>query len=210
MRWPQVAPWIVAASVALMLRVLWGGWSECQTAAHELAAARPYQAVIHYERAVRWYLPGSPYVDRAADALQDVAESAETAGDRELALFAWRGLRSAAYATRSFYQPLSRHIAHSEARIAELMAADPAATWPDRSLDPGERTRRIAENLQQHTDPATAWVVVLELGFVAWLVSGGALAWRLGRAGRRRRTTWILIGTTATGYGLWILGMALA
>ncbi len=202
-------PMILAAFVlaALVLRVLWGGRIECARAADEMDAQRPYQAVLHYERAVRWYLPGSPYVHRASDALWSMGEAAEEAGDRELALFAFRGLRGAAYATRSFYQPLGGRIAAAEERIAALMVVDPAAAWPDPALSEPERHAVILDNLQQHTDPSTGWVIALEIGFVAWLGGAGALAWRMGRQGNRRRTTLWLTGAVIGGYALWIVGM---
>jgi hypothetical protein len=203
----NLAIWGAVIAAVLLLRVLWGGRAECGRAAEELDAGRPYQAVLHYERAVRWYLPGSPYVGRAADELWAMGEAADAAGDAELALFAFRGLRGAAYATRSFYQPLSSRIEAAELRIAELMVADPAARWPDRTLGEEARRAEVLANLQQHTDPATGWVIALEVGFVAWLGAGGALAWRLGRGGNRRRTTLWLAATFASGYALWIVGM---
>lgn len=206
----SAAPWIAVACVALLLRVLVGGWTECRAAREELRQERPFQAVVHYERAVRWYLPGNPFVRQAADAMEDMANEAENAGDVELALFAFRGLRSAAYSTRSFFQPMPRRIARAEERIASLMTADPAATWPDRALPADERRAIVLTNLRQHTDPDTLWVVLLELGFLAWLGAGVALAWRVGRSERKRRTTWILATTAATGYLLWIAGMWLA
>ena len=198
------------AVMALLLRVLWGGRAECGRADDEIEAGRPYQAVLHYERAVRWYLPGSPYSGRAVDALWTMGEEAEAAGDPELALFAYRGLRASAHATRSFYQPYARRISDAEEHIATLMAADPAARWPDRALDAEERRGIVLDNLREHEDPVTGWVIVLELGFLAWLGGGAALAWRMGRPERRKRTTWILAGTVCAGYGLWILGMWLA
>ncbi len=198
---------IALAVVFLLLRVLWGGRAECHRAEAEIEAGRPYQAVIHYERAVRWYLPGSPYGARAVEALWSLGEEAEAGDDPELALFAYRGLRGAGYATRSFYQPYPARIAAAEERIAALIAADPVAAWPDRSRSPEERRAEVLANLRDHQDPATGWVIVLELGFLAWLGGGAALAWRLGREGRRRRTTWLLIATVAVGYVLWILGM---
>ena len=206
----SAGPWIAIAAIALLLRVLIGGWCECRNAREELRQERPYQAVVHYERAVRWYLPGCPFVRQAAVALEDLATEAEDAGDVELALFAYRGLRSAAYSTRSVFQPMPERIARAEERIASLMAADPAATWPDRTLPADERRTIVLANLRQHTDPDTFWVVVLELGFLAWLGGGAALAWRVGRTDRRRRTTWVLVATVVTGYLLWIVGMWLA
>lgn len=206
----RIAVLLTVAVVALLLRVLWGGRAECGRAAGEIESGRPYQAVLHYERAVRWYLPGSPYAARAVDALWAMGEDAEDAGDPELALFAYRGLRASAHATRSFYQPYPRRIDAAEERIAALMAADPAAAWPDRALDAEERRGIVLDNLRDHQDPATGWVIALELGFLAWLGGGAALAWRMGRPDRRRRTTWILIGTGCSGYVLWILGMWLA
>lgn len=198
--------WLVVAVVALLLRVLVGGWNECRRAEAELDEDRPYQAVLHYERAVRWYLPGSPYVTRAARALWDLGEQAQAAGDDELALFAYRGLRASAYATRSFYQPLPRRIADAEVRITELMVANPDASWPDRTLSREERHRIIAENLQDHRDPRTGWVVVLELGFVVWVAGTFVLTWTIGRK-RGRRTTVLLVSGIVVGYVLWIIGM---
>lgn len=206
----RIAAIVLVCLLALLLRVLWGGRAECRRAGAELDDGRPYQAVLHYERAVRWYLPGSPYVGRAVDALWEMAEAAEGAGDPELALFAYRGLRGSAYATRSFYQPFPRRIQDAEERIADLMAADPVAAWPDRSLSPEERRAAVLANLQDHRDPATGWVVVLEIGFLAWLGAGAALAFRIGQPRARRRTTWVLSGVVVSGYALWVLGMWLA
>jgi hypothetical protein len=206
----RLALLLAIAVVALLLRVLWGGRAECGRAADEIESGRPYQAVLHYERAVRWYLPGSPYSTRAVNALWALGQDAEDAGEPELALFAFRGLRASAHATRSFYQPYPRRIDAAEERIAALMTADPVAAWPDRALSTEQRRAIVLDNLRDHQDPATGWVIVLELGFLAWLGGGAALAWRIGRPGRRRRTTWILIGTVCSGYVLWILGMWLA
>lgn len=193
--------------LVLLLRVLFGSWIECRRASAEMEAARPYQAVLHYERAIRWYLPGNPYVGRAAEKLWQLGEASRDAGDPELALFAFRGLRASAYATRSFYQPLPRRIEAAEAQIAELMVADTTAAWPDKELAPEERHRIVLENLQRNDDPSTPWVIVLELGFMAWLVGGFVLAWRLGLRQKKARTTWILVGSSVSGYLLWILGM---
>lgn len=206
----QAGPWLVVAAVVLLLRVLYGGWAECRRGDAELGADRPFQAALHYERAVRWYVPGSPYVGRAADALWGMGRAAEDAGDPELALFAYRGLRSGAYATRSFYQPLPRRIDEADERIADLMVLDPRAAWPDPDLAQEQRRAQVLENLKQHTDPATFWVIVLELGFLTWLACGAAFAWGLGRKERTARRTWILASVSSAGYLLWLLGMKLA
>jgi hypothetical protein len=196
--------------LVVLLRILVGGRVECSRAQAELDRGRPYQAVLHYERAVRWYVPGSPYVSRAADDLWDLGEQARLDGDGELALFAYRGLRGSAYATRSFYQPLAGRISACDEQIATLMAADERAVWPDGSLTDEARRQILLDNLRRNDDPATGWVIVLELGFVAWLLAGVVLAWRWGRPGHTTRTTAALAGVFVLGYGLWILGMALA
>ena len=205
-----VGPWLVVGAIVLLLRVLFGGWVECRRGEAELGADRPFQAAIHYERALRWYVPGSPYVARAADALWRMGQSAEDAGDPELALFAYRGLRSGAYATRSFYQPLPRRIDAADERIASLMILDPRAAWPDPALSAQERRAEVLENLKQHTDPSTFWVVILEIGLLTWLACGAALAWGLGRKGRTARRTWVLASAASVGYVLWLVGMKLA
>ncbi len=202
-----IALGLAVCVVVLLLRVLFGSWIECRRASAEIDAARPYQAVLHYERAIRWYLPGNPYVGRAAQQLWQLGEAARDTGDTELALFAFRGLRASAYATRSFYQPLPRRIDAAEAEIAELMVADTAAAWPDQGLAPEQRHQLVLENLQRNDDPSTPWVIALELGFLAWLGGGFALAWRMGRRRKKPRTTWILVGSAVSGYLLWILGM---
>jgi hypothetical protein len=206
----KAGPWLVVVAVVLLLRVLFGGWVECRRGDAELGADRPFQAALHYERAVRWYIPASPYVARAADALWDMGQTAEESGDVELALFAFRGLRSGAYATRSFYQPLPRRIADADEHIASLMILDPQAAWPDPGLSPEKRRAEVLENLQQHTDPSTAWVIILEIGLLTWLACAAALAWGLGREKRTARRTWILASASSLGYALWLVGMWLA
>lgn len=204
-RW--IGFWVALAALAVVVRILVGGWVECRRAGAELDAGRPYQAVLHHERAVRWYMPGSPYVGRAADALWETGEQAEAAGDPELALFAFRGLRASAYATRSFYQPMPRRIADCEERIAALMEADPAATWPDRALSDEQRREIILDNLRSHEDPHTGWVIALEIGLITWLTGAALLSWRVGRRGKTRRGTVLLVGASVAGYLLWLLGM---
>src|SRR6266851_2122540 len=79
-------------------------------------------AITHYERAIKWYTPWSPVVQRAVARLWQLGTEAEARGEVSLALEAYHTLRSSLYAVQSFYVPYQSWIAKSEERIAPLLA----------------------------------------------------------------------------------------
>ncbi|MCA9519827.1 MAG: hypothetical protein KC609_02590, partial [Myxococcales bacterium] len=113
---------IVGAFFALaMIRVVLEARSEFSDGEEELAKHDLDRAITHYRRAIQWYLPANPYVERAVGRLVELAQRAESTGNGALALRAWRDLRGALYSVRSFYQPYSEQIRAAERRIAKLM-----------------------------------------------------------------------------------------
>lgn len=82
-------------------------------------------AVGHYRRAASWYVPGSPHVDRALDALARIAGAAEAAGRDDLALAAWRAVRSASATTRAPWPPHRARLEEADRAIARLSGVAP-------------------------------------------------------------------------------------
>ena len=66
-------------------RVLHDSWSSLRAGQAAQASGPEHRAaaIRHYLRAARMYLPGSPFVDRALDHLQTIADQAGQAGDRQ-------------------------------------------------------------------------------------------------------------------------------
>ena len=207
--------WALALVLLLAVAVVRVGVESAVELSHgraALAEGDDFIGVLHLERAVHWYLPGSPTVRRAAAELEAVGERAEQAGDRELALWAYRSLRSGLYATRSLWTPMPRTIARMDERIATLMAADPEATWPERTLSDTERRDLLLGQLREPTGPRTLPALAATIGFLGWLAGGIGLfthgARPTGGWHRRRALAWL--ATIAAGQAVWILGMLLA
>jgi hypothetical protein len=190
---------ILAAIVAV--RVVWssrGEWRAAQAAAGD-------DEIVHLGRAARLYAPGNPYSRRAVEKLAAVGRS-----DPARALAAWRELRSALLATRSFYTPQRALLDEANARIAELMAdAEVAAgTQPAR-----EKARAWhAARLQQDEAPSVAWTLVALFGLAVWI--GCALGLLLRGVGDddrlRPRLALAWAAGVACGLVLFFLGLARA
>lgn len=188
------------------------------SAADELSQADGYRAqgelaaaVVHYRRAARWYAPGSPYHVLALGKLAAIAKEAEVRGDRELALSAYRAIRGAIMATRSFYVPERARLQAADERIAMLMAA-----LPPPPMDAGKPQAQIrAEHLallSADPGPRTGWTLLLLFGFAAWVTGAFAFSVRAvdpdDRFVPREAKRWGAL--IAIGFALFVLGMALA
>lgn len=169
------------------------------------------EAVVHYRRAARWYVPFSPLHVAALARLSELGSAAEAAGDSELALSAYRAVRGAIMSTRSFYTPEPHRLSEANRRIAALMAAMPAPP-----IDAGKtETQLYDEHLKLLTEkpgPRLLWTFVLLAGFVGWI--GGAFVFveramddddRLIAAQARRWGAVIVVS-----FALFVLGMAFA
>jgi hypothetical protein len=190
----------VVALVAILFaivatRVVWSSRGEWRAA----TAATGDDEIAHLGRAARLYAPGNPYSRRAVEKLAAIGRS-----DPARALAAWRELRSACMATRSFYTPHRALLDEANARIAELMAA----------ADPGKPDARAwhAARLAQDEAPSVAWTLVALLGLVVWI--GGALGLLLRGIGDddrlqpRKALAWTL--AIAVGLTMFFLGLARA
>lgn len=114
----------VTAFIAIIL--IWGNtwyrqWSQFNRGEAALAKGDFVAAIAGYEAAIHMYTPGSPQVGRTAEKLWGIAEEREKNGDRELALVAYRALRSSFYSTWGLTRPGQRWIARCDAKIARLV-----------------------------------------------------------------------------------------
>lgn len=202
---------VVVAGLCLgvvVTRAVWEGRAALSDAGDALEEGDPHEAVALYRRAARWYVPLAPHVGRAYDQLETIAKQAERAGDTELALAAWRGVRSSIKATRSFFTPHGHRLDGANKRIAALMAQ---IEGPD--ADPG---KSLEQREQWHYDlldrdeaPSVFWSIVALLGFGMWLGGGVLFAVR----GVSREDT--LVARTAAASGIlvavglvvWLLGL---
>lgn len=134
------------------------------------------EAIMSYERAIKWYTPLSTSVRFAVERLWDIGTDAEQQADEHLALQAYRSLRSSLYAVQSFYLPYQHWIPKSEAKIAALMAKIAQAEGQD-GAKRAHDTARFAQMLQRDIAPNMGWSVLVELGFLGWVGATVGLIW---------------------------------
>ena len=203
---------LLAAIMLAMIagRVLYGSWDAWREGTAARQAGNLPQAITHFERAIHYYAPGSPWVASSVEALRAIGEAAEREGNRELALSAFRTLRSSLYAVRSTYTPFAGMIPRCNEKIAELVAHDPAyrARFPE--LSPEGLKARVTSNLTRNEAPDVFWSLVVELGFFGWV--GGTIGFILRvlhgtreTFSARRAIFWG--GLVVAGYALWVVGL---
>jgi hypothetical protein len=168
------------------------------------------QAMTHYERTIKWYIPLSTVVQRAVERLWQLGTEAEARGELSLALEAYQTLRSSLYAVQSFYVPYQSWIPKSEERIAPLLAKTKAGE--ERKEDKlAQDTARFTMQLQRHVGPHLGWSLLLEIGFLGWVGATIGLIWYVvDEAGNLVRRQGILWGSLmAVFFALWLIGMRL-
>ncbi|WDT76238.1 MAG: hypothetical protein MPW16_03280 [Candidatus Manganitrophus sp.] len=192
----------------IYLKVFLSSRAEFRTAEAALAKGNDREAIIHYERAILWYLPIGGYVEPSAEALWKLATALEEK-DKKLALEAFRSLRSGFYAARSFYTPGKEWIARSDQKIASLMAQELPYSEADKKKTVEQRTEEALAILKRPLKPHTGWSIVLEIGFWGW-VAGVLLFIMTGFNVENRvipKRGLLLGGWIVFFYALWIVGM---
>jgi len=167
-------------------------------------------AITHYERAIKWYTPGSTAIRHAVERLWQLGTEAETREDWPLALEAYQSLRSSLYAVQSFYIPYQSWIPKSEQHIAPLLAKIKAG--PDQEEDKlAQDTARFAMQLQLHVGPHLAWSILVEASFFGWVGATIGLIWYIvdkqGKFAPRQGLVWGSL--LAICFTLWLIGMRL-
>ncbi len=164
---------VAALLVLLAVRVLAASHDEHARAEQLRASGDLDGAIVHYRRAARLYVPGSPHVAASLRALAAIARESESAGETARALAAWRAVHAAVLASRSLYVPHDAALTEADAHLAALAADDPPPV--DAAVGRAAREQAYLRALERAraADPARLPVLLLLAGFAAWI--GGAL-----------------------------------
>lgn len=167
-----------AIVAAVSARVIIAGEREIVASTAALRAGDPHEAALRARRAAGYYAPGAPHVRVAYERLIALASKAESVGDRETALFAWQGVRSAALETRWIVTPHAADLERANAAIARMQAGQ------ERPLGTRTEPVKVIErdalmDLSRDEAPRTPWVIALVAGFALW-ASGALLFVRRG------------------------------
>jgi hypothetical protein len=196
---------------AITTRVVWAGEGELAASTEALQKGDLREATTRARRAAGWYAPGAPHVRVAYERLVAIATAAEGHGDRDLALLAWRGLRTAAIETRWIVTPHEKELDRANRAIARIEAAAPRP--PGTRTEPPQRIeQRQIDALLRDEAPRVPWVILLVASFFLW--AGGA-AWTVrsasladaGQALSRARPGLLV---ALTGVALWVLALVRA
>jgi hypothetical protein len=206
------ALWAAAAAAlvigAASARVIHAGEKEIALSTQGLKSGDAHAAAEHARRAAGWYAPGAPHVRVAYERLLALGTKAEGLGDRELALYAFRGVRTAALETRWLVIPHEEDLDRANRAIARIEAEAPRA--PGLRPEPPQKIEREQlEALSRDEAPRTEWVVVLILS--ALLAGAGAALAALrgvapaGAVSLRRAAPGLLLA--AAGAAAWLLAI---
>ena len=203
--------WVIAAAAvalgAATARAVYSGEKEVALSTAALKASDPHGAAEHARRAAGWYVPGAPHVRVAYERLLALGTTAEGLGDRDTALYALRGVRTAAIETRWLFTPHEEDLERADRAIARIEAEAPRAP-AHRSDPPAAVERAQLEALVRDEAPDTGWVVALVVGALAFAAGAAFVARAIGPTGLlswRRGLPGIVVG--CAGAVLWLLAV---
>jgi len=193
---------------AATARVIVAGEREIAASTAALLAGDAHGAAEHARRAAGWYAPGAPHVRVAYERLIALATTAEGLGKLDVALYAWRGVRTAAIETRWLVTPHADDLARADRAIARLAAAAPRPPGT-RNEPPAVIERQQLEALARDDAPRTFWVAGLTASALAWIVGAVWVARRAitatGQIDWGRAAPGLLV--TGAGVAMWLLSI---
>ena len=191
----------------VVTRAVWQGRGALDAGDRALEGKDSEEAIRHWRRAARWYVPLSPHVSDAYDRLEALAALAEKQGDLRTALAAWQGVRGSILATRSFYTPHEDRLEPANRKIADLMTR--LDTTPPVDMTPEKLAAWHYELLARDESPSVGWSVLAVLGFLVWIGGGVLFAMRgVTAEDRLERRPAITAGVLVmAGLVVWLVGL---
>ncbi len=178
----------VLVLVPLCGRVAFEGHAELERADEAASAGDVDGEILHLGRAARWRAPVLAHDETARDRLMVIGREAEAEGvDRDhVALAAYREVRRALLATRTFSVSDPDQLQEANAAIARLMAAQEERFGTDVGGG-GDPEAWHLERLSEMPGPVPWRASVAALAFVLWLgATVGFVTRGLDAAGRLR------------------------
>ncbi|MFH1130813.1 MAG: hypothetical protein V1754_05720 [Pseudomonadota bacterium] len=160
---------------SLTARMLLGARTQLMNAKLASSQGDVEAAILHLRRAMAFYLPGNPWVSTAHEHLLKIARQAEKKGQPELALNAWRQLRSAILSLRGITTPFSESLPEINGRIATLAVKESTAA---KFLKEPLGEKNLFSRLAEPPDPTPGWTVLGLFGFVIWVIGSFLLLLR--------------------------------
>lgn len=194
---------VLAILAVLVVRVVVGGELAIMESTEALLKGDPRAAVNHAKVAALYYAPGAPHVRVAYGRLFAIARAAEERRDPELALHAYRAIRTASLSTRWIVVPHDADRQAAERAIARLDALSPRP--PEKTLETPEAFERsLLEKMSERPTVDRGWAVALVGSFVG-MIAGAWLLLRRGidEAGR------LALARSKSGFFIFGLGLVL-
>jgi hypothetical protein len=172
--------WLVVALLACAAvagRVSWSARIALHAGQAAHARADDREAVRAFQRAVRLYVPGSPFVAEAVAELRGLAGSAADQRDWAGQVRALQALRAGLLGARSLYTPFAAELAAANDRLAELYAQGwqgedpgPGAAMPpaEQAADPGVAAWHL-QRLARLPGAGPGATALFLIGFALWL-----------------------------------------
>jgi hypothetical protein len=156
----------------VLVRVAWEGRAELQRADAAEADGDTEAEIEHLGRAARWRMPILGHDETAIDRLLVIGTNAESEGDdgRQTALVAYREVRRALLATRTWGVPQREVFDDVNQRIATLMAEQEADFGTDVGGTGDPYTYHL-KLLQEVPGPDPWRANVAALAFLGWIVA---------------------------------------
>jgi hypothetical protein len=208
----------IGAGVLLLFLLLFGGkvyfgsLEEFRKGEESLARGDFQVALMHYERAVHWHIPGMPSGKRSLERVWEIGQKMEEKGAKEKALGAYWTLRNSLYGVRSFYTPEKTWIERADERIAVLWTESEPHSAEEKKMSPGQRKAHYLHLLKKDWAPKVGWAMAAVGGFFGWVGCVLAFIFSFRRPGGAMHGRKALIwgGGALFFYFLWILGMVRA
>ena len=193
--------------IALTILKIYFKGKEELTIADELFNKKNHtQAIVHYERAIKWHVPGADTATLAAEKFWSIILFYESANLEEDAIKSCRLLRGAFYSTRSLWLPGKKWIDLCNDKIAHWMAAKQGS---ENKNSYENRKNKYKKDLESDRPPSNYGSILTEIGFFGWVICVILFLFNAvtPKAELKRKPAIIFSATFLLFYGIWVLGM---
>ena len=181
--WARRIGWVAVVTLAvaspLAVRAGWEGRAELARARASASEGDVDREIVHLGRAARWRVPGLGHDTQAFERLVEIGEETDASGPdgTEQSLAAYREVRGALLATRTWGVPRPELFEQMNERIARLMARQESELGTDVSGTGDPYAYHLAL-LQEVPGPEPVRANLAAFAFVGWLFASAGFVLR--------------------------------